>query len=105
SEDNQVRLSLYHIGAEFLPSSLGPNWRDVIRGWSEGARLDIILQMAHDPWLADTVEALALGDPSPRVKWQVAQMLSWYGFTEKAERLLGPLDEACFQEALAAIHP
>ncbi len=102
--NEQVRLPVYHGGAELAPSSLGPNWRDIVRGWPEGARLDFVLQLARDPWLADTVEGLALADPSPKIKWQAAQMLSWYGFTEKVEALLGPLDEASFRDALRTMH-
>ncbi len=65
----------------------------MVRAWPEDARLDFVVQLAHDPWLADAVESLALADPSPKIKWNAAHMLSWYGFTEKVEGLLGPLDE------------
>jgi len=32
--NHQVRLSVYHGGAEVLPENLGPNWRDVVQGWA-----------------------------------------------------------------------
>ena len=101
--NDQVRLAVYHSGAEFLPSSLGPNWVEVVQGWAEEARLDLILQLAHDPWLADTVEQFALADPSPQIKWNAARQLSWYGFTEKVEKLLGPLDDGDFRTALRSL--
>jgi len=103
--NNQVRLATYHSGVELLPSSLGSRWNEVVRGWTEEARLDLVLQLAHDPWLAETVEQLALADPSPKIKWNAARQLSWYGFTEKVEKLLGPLDYDDFRMALRSLSP
>lgn len=103
--NNQKRAAIYHSGAEFLPSSLGPRWEEVVRGWQEEPRLDFILQLSKDPWLAETVEQLALADPSPRIKWNAARHLSWYGFTQKVEKLLGPLDDADFRTAVRSLNP
>jgi hypothetical protein len=103
--DNQVRLSAYHGGAELLPENVGSNWRDVIRGWSEEVRLDFNVQLAHNPWFADVVEEIALADPSPKIRWNVAHMLSWYGFTEKVEDLLKSLDDTSLREALRTARP
>jgi hypothetical protein len=103
--NDQVRLSVYHGGVEVQPSNLGPNWRDVVRSWPEEARLDFIVQLANDPWLADTVEEFALADPSPKIRWNVAHALSWFGFTEKVEALLAPLDDESLKESLRASHP
>ena len=47
--NDQVRLAVYHSGAEFLPSSLGPHWVEVVQGWTEEARLDLILQLGSRP--------------------------------------------------------
>jgi len=102
--NQQIRLAVYHSGAEFLPSSLGPHWSEVVQGWSEEARLDLILQLAHDPWLSGTVEQLALADPSPKIKWNAARQLSWYGFTDKVEKLLTPLGDSDFRMALGSLH-
>ncbi len=103
--NHQVRLALYHSGAEFLPSSLGPRWVEVVQGWEEEARRNFILQLAHDPWLADTVEQLALADPSPQIKLDAARQLSWYGFTEKVEKLLSPLNDSDFVTAVRSLDP
>jgi hypothetical protein len=105
AQNDQIRLAVYHGGAEFLPSSLGPHWSDVVRGWSEEARLDLILQLARDPWLSETVEQFALADPSPKIKWNVAHMLIWYGYTEKAEKLLTPLKDGDFGMAVRSLGP
>lgn len=101
--DNHVRLGVYHSGAEFLPSSLGPRWSEVVQSWPEEARLDLIVQLAHDPWLAETVEQLALADPSSKMKWNAARQLNWYGFTERVEKLLGPLNDVDFRTALHSL--
>lgn len=102
--NDQVRLSVYHGGAEVLPENLGPNWRDIVRGWPEEARLEFIIQLAHNPWHADAVEEIALADPSPKVRWNAAQMLSWYGFTERVEGLLASIDDASLLELLRTSH-
>jgi len=104
SPNEQLRLALYHTGTQVHPSSLGPNWQVELAKWDEEPRLTFILQLAHDPWFADMVEGLALGDPSPRVKWGAAQVLSWYGFTEKAERLFVAMDKADLRETLRTAH-
>lgn len=102
--NSQIRTAVYHTGVEFLPSSLGEHWEEVVSEWTEEARLDLILQLAHDPWLAETVEQLALADPSPKIKWNAARLLSWYGFTEKVAKLLSSLDDANFQVALHSLN-
>ncbi len=103
--NHQVRTAVYHSGAEFLPSSLGSCWAEVVRGWEEEARRDFIVQLAHDPWLADTVEQLALADPSPQIRLDAARQLSWYGFTEKVENLLGPFNDGDFVTAVRSLDP
>jgi len=103
--NNQARLALYHGGTQFLTSSLGPNWQEVVRSWPEGARLDLLVELARDPWLADAVETFALSDPSPKVRWNVAHLFGWFGFTEKVEALLNSLDEKNLGESLRSSHP
>ncbi len=39
------------------------------------------------------------------IKWNVARQLIWYGFTEKVEKLLGPLNDKDFGTALHSLHP
>ncbi len=101
----QVRSAVYHSGAELLPSSLGPRWVEVVQSWEEDARRDFILQLARDPWLADTVEQLALADPSSQIRSDAARRLSWYGFTEKVEKLLSPFNDDDFVTAVRSLDP
>jgi hypothetical protein len=39
-----VRLA-DHGGTQFLTSSLGPNWQEVVRSWPEAARLDLLVEL------------------------------------------------------------
>jgi energy-coupling factor transporter ATP-binding protein EcfA2 len=103
--NDQVRLAVYHGGAEVLPANLGPNWRDLVRSWPEEARLNFVVDLARNPWFADNVEEIALADTSPKVRWNAAHMLSWYGFMEKVERLLKSLDDASLREVLRGARP
>ncbi len=103
--NHQVRSAVYYSGAELLPSSLGPSWVEVVQNWEEDARRDFILQLARDPWLADTVEQLALADPSSQTKSDAARQLSWYGFTEKVENLLRPFNDSDFVTAVRMLDP
>jgi hypothetical protein len=103
--NDQVRLATYHGGAEVLPANLGPNWRELIRSWPEEARLNFVTDLARNPWFADNVEEIALADKSPKVRWNAAHILSWYGFTEKVERLLNSLDDASLREVLRTTRP
>ena len=103
--NDQVRLAAYRTGAQVLPANLGPNWRDLVRDWSEAARVNFVAELAHNPWLADSVEKIALADPSPKVRWNAAHMLSWYGFTEKVEGLLKSLDDASLRDVLRTAQP
>ena len=76
-----------------------------MRAWPEEVRLDFVLQLADDPWLSEKIEQFALSDPSVKVKWNVARRLSWFGYTEKVEKLLSPLNDADFREVVRALDP
>ena len=103
--NEQVRLSTYRTGAQVVPLNLGTNWREVVSGWPEEARITFAMELAQDPWLADTVEEFALADPSPEVRWNAAHMMSWHGFEEKVERLLGSIDDGSLLTVLRAARP
>ena len=105
ANDERVRLSTYRTGAQVLPANLGPNWRDIVSGWSEEPRVTFVMELAQDPWLADIVEEFALGDPSPAVRWNAAHILSWSGFGEKVDRLLNSLDDASLRLVARAAQP
>jgi hypothetical protein len=103
--NEQVRLAAYHRGARVLPTNLGPNWQEMIRGWPEEARLNFVVELADNPWLADSVEEIALADPSTKVRWNAAQALNWHGFRLKAEGLLKSLEDASLIDILPTVQP
>jgi hypothetical protein len=103
--NHQARLAVYHGGAQFLTSSLGANWEDTVRSWPESARLDLLVELAGDPWLADPIGSFALSDPSPKVRWSVARSFAWFGFTDKVEALLNSLDDGSLRESLGNLDP
>jgi len=100
SDDQQVRLSTYRTGAEFHLSSLGPEWRNIVKGWKEDARIDFVGEVTGDRWMPDIVKDFALGDPSPRVKGAAVQTLTWVGSGQDICNLLEALDEEDFKQAI-----
>jgi hypothetical protein len=79
NNDQQVRLRTYRSGPEFHLSSLGPEWRNLVWGWGEDARIDFVLEVTRNRWTPDIMKDFALGDPSVRVRAATAQALSWVG--------------------------
>jgi len=97
SNDQQVRLSTYRAGTEFHPSSLGTEWQNVVKRWKEEARIDFVLELTHNRWIPEIVEDFALADPSPRVRAEAVQALSWVGSDRDIVRLLEAFDEGSFE--------
>ena len=56
--NDQVRLAIYHSGAQVIPADLGPNWRDLVRGWPEEARLNFVADLARNPGSQTTLRKL-----------------------------------------------
>lgn len=105
SGDQQVRLSTYRTGTEFHLSSLGPEWRNMVKGWKEDARIEFISEVIRDRWIPEIVEDFVLGDPSPQVRAAAVQALSWSGLDQNLPRLLEALDEQSFKEAAQKMAP
>ena len=42
NDDQQVRLNAYRAWGEFHVTSLGKEWRQVVKGWKEEQRADFI---------------------------------------------------------------
>jgi len=59
----------------------------MVREWPEEVSSSTLLcSWLTTRGLADVVEEIALADPSMKIRWSVAQMLSWYGFYGKELR-------------------
>jgi hypothetical protein len=93
SDDQQVRLGTYRAGTEFHLSSLGPEWRNIVKGWKEDARIEFVSEVTRHRWMPEIVEDFTLSDPSPRVRAAAVQALSWVRSGQDIAKLLDALDE------------
>ena len=103
NKDQQVRLGTYRAGKEFYLSSLGTNWRNVVKGWEEEARYDFVTEMTRDQLMLEISEDFALFDPSLRIRVEAVRMLNWVGADQEFARLLGVLDGEGFEKAIREI--
>lgn len=100
SDDQQVRLRTYRTGTEFHLSSLGPEWRNIVRGWKEDTRIEFVWEVTGNRWMPEIVKDFALGDPSPKVRAEAVQVLRWVGSDQDIWKLLQALDEEAFDLAI-----
>ena len=100
SDNQQVRLSTYRTGAEFHLSSLGPEWRNIVKGWKEDARIEFVFEVIRHRWMPEIAKDFALGDPSPQVRAAAIHALSWVGSDQDIGKLLETLDEEGFEQAV-----
>jgi hypothetical protein len=96
SDDEQAALGTYRKWDEFYVSSLGPGWRDTVRNWKEEARIAFVSELLHHRNVPE-VTALALADPSVKVKAAAIAGLSWIGAEEDVSRALKSLDAIAFE--------
>jgi hypothetical protein len=104
-KDRQVRLSTYEAGEFFYPTSLGADWRRVVDGWSEEARADFVTEVTHRGLMADIGGSFAMNDPSPKVREQAVQQLSWIGANDALMRVVQALDNTGLEAVLPALDP
>ncbi len=93
----QVRLGAYRLWPEFNVSSLGGNWREVVRGWAEEAREDFVSELLHHRVDAD-VAAFAAEEESGTVKTAAAVGLIWTNSDAELVRVIDSMDEKTFDE-------
>lgn len=90
SDDRQEALGTYRRWDEFYVSSLGPDWRDSVRGWKEEARVAFVSALLRHRNISE-VTAFAFSDPSIKVKQAAIQGLCWVGAEDDAVRFLTSL--------------
>lgn len=96
-QDQQTRLRTYRLWPDIRVSSLGPNWREQVRGWSEEARADFVSELLHHRVDAE-VAAFAAEDSSFVVKEAAASGLIWTGSDDALTRVLESMDAQTFEE-------
>ena len=96
-QDQQTRLSTYRLWTDFQVSSLGPNWREQVRHWSDEAREDFVSELLHQR--ADgEVAAFAAEDNSIAVKKAAVSVLMWTGSDDALTRVLESMDAQTFED-------
>ncbi|MFZ1730575.1 MAG: hypothetical protein WAV84_10670, partial [Bacteroidota bacterium] len=100
-QDQQVRLSTYRLYPDFRLSSLGPNWRDRVRGWSEEARLDFVSEQLHHR-VDGEISSFAAEDDSSAVKKAAVSGLIWNRSDAELMSVLESMDEQTFEEVARA---
>ena len=96
-KDQQTRLRTYRLWPDFQVSSLGPNWREHVRGWSEEARADFVSELLHHR-VDGEVAAFAAEYDSIAVKNAAVSGLMWTGSDDALTRVLESMDAQTFEE-------
>jgi len=94
--NGQTRLGTYRAWRNIHLSSLGANWRECVRGWSEEARVDFVSELLHNRVDQD-VAALAVEDDSTAVKKAAASGLMWTRSDDALTRVLESMDPQTFE--------
>ena len=97
AKDQQTRLGPYRLWREIRTSSLGPNWREQVRAWSDEVRADFVSELLHHR-IDDEVAAFAVTDDSVAVKKAAVSALTWNGSDDALTRVLESLDAQTFDE-------
>lgn len=96
-QDQQTRLRMYRLWPNFQVSSLGLNWRNQVRGWSEEARADFVSELLHHR-VDSTVVTFAAEDNSVAVKKAAVSGLMWTGSDDALTRVLESMDVQTFED-------
>ena len=95
--DQQTRLRTYRLWSDIQVSSLGPNWREQVRGWSEEARADFVSELLHHR-VDSEIAAFAAEDNRIAVKKAAASGLMWTGSDDALTRVLESMDALAFED-------
>jgi hypothetical protein len=106
SDDEQISRGAYRAGGEFHLSSLGSEWRNVVKGWPERARIVFVEELRlHQTmsWLPHVLEDFATNDASASVRAEAIGGLSWIGAVEELERVLKTLEDDDFARVVGEL--
>jgi hypothetical protein len=96
-QDQQTRLRTYRLWPDIQISSIGSNWREQVRGWSEDARADFVSELLHHG-VDGEVAAFAVEDNSIAVKKEAVLGLMWTGSDDVLTRVLESMDAETFED-------
>ena len=102
SENQSIRLDVYRTLEPFPISILGPDWKQTVRQWNEGARAEFISTFLEQDALRDEVMSFAFADPSANIRemplsalWHVmpAEEFARFAMTLDDDRFFSLLDD------------
>lgn len=96
-QDQQTRLRTYRLWPDIHVSSLGPNWQEQLRSWSDEVRADFVSELLHHR-MDDEIVAFAAEDKSVAVKKAAISGLMWTASDGALTRVLESMDEQTFEE-------
>ena len=96
-EDQQTRLRTYRLWPDLELSSLGPNWRQEVRGWSEEARANFVSELLHHR-VDEEVSSFAVEDDSAAVKKAAVSGLIWTRSEEPLSAVLESMNAEDFED-------
>ena len=95
--DEQVWLRTFRLWPDIRVSSLGPNWREVVRGWSGPAQSIFVAELLRQR-IDTEVVAFAIEDDSIAVKMGAVEGLMWHRSDDALSRVLSSLDAQTFED-------
>ena len=95
--DQQTRLRTCRLWPDIHLSSLGPDWREQVGGWSEAARTDFVFELLHHR-VDDEIASFAVDDNSAAVKTAAVSGLTWTGSHDAMARVLDSVDGHTFEQ-------
>ena len=96
-QDRQAALRAYRWYPDFQVSSLGPSWRDQVRGWSDRARAVFVSELLHRR-VDYEIAAFAAEDESAAVKRAAVSGLMWTGSDDVLTLVLESMDAQTFEK-------
>jgi hypothetical protein len=96
-QGQQTRLRTYRLWPDIQVSSLGPNWREQVRGWSDEARADFVSELLQHRVDVE-VAAFAAEDISAAVKKAAVSGLMWTRSDDALARVFESMEAPTFDE-------
>jgi hypothetical protein len=95
--DKKPQNHPYRPWEDLQVTSLGPEWRQQVQGWSEEARAQFVYDLLHRRFDGD-IASLAANDPSAAVKKAAVSGLMWTRSDDAAARVLQSMDAPTFED-------
>jgi RecA/RadA recombinase len=96
-EDQQARLGTYRLWPDIQVLSLGQNWREQVRGWTDEARVDFVSEVLQHGVDAEVLK-LAIEDNCIEVKKAAISVLMWTSSADALTCVLESTDEKTFED-------